>query len=71
MARHPYADRVADWLKTCMAEVNLVVFPSKALGKTVESPTADTAIHILAFLPPVLLNLPPAVSSDHRSMYIH
>jgi ribosomal RNA-processing protein 12 len=62
MARHPYAERVADWIKTCLAEVNSAVFPSKAAGKTIESPTAETAIHILAFLRPVLLNLPPAVS---------
>lgn len=71
MARHPFADRVADWVKTCLAEVNSVVFPSKSSGKTVESPTADTAIHILAFLRPVLLNLPPSVSSDHQSMCVH
>ena len=62
MARHPYADRVADWVKTCLAEVNSNVLPPKTSGKTVESPTAETAIHILAFLRPVLLHLPSAVS---------
>lgn len=65
MARHPYADRVAEWVKTCLAEVNSGLFSqSKSSGKTLESPTAETAIHILAFLRPVLLNLPPSVSTS-------
>jgi ribosomal RNA-processing protein 12 len=62
MARHLYAERVADWVKTCLAEVNSGVLPSKSAGNTIESPTAETAIHILAFLRPVLLNLPATVS---------
>jgi len=70
LARHPYADRVADWVKTCLAEVNPSVFSSKTLGKTVGSPTTDTAIHILAFLRPVLLNLPLAVSNFCPSTYV-
>jgi ribosomal RNA-processing protein 12 len=62
MARHPYADRVADWVKTCLAEVNSSVLPPKTSGKTVGSPTAETAIHILTLLRPVLLHLPSTVS---------
>lgn len=62
MVRHPYADRVAEWVKTCLAEVNSGVLPAKSSAKSPESPTSETAIHILAFLRPVLLNLPPSVS---------
>lgn len=66
MVRHPYAARVAEWVHTCLTEVNSGTFSqSKASGKTLESPTAETAIHILAFLRPVLLNLPPSVSPSH------
>lgn len=71
MARHPYAERVADWVKTCLAEVNSGVLPqSKSSSKAKEAPTTETAIHMLAFLRPVLLNLPSSVSlvdtsSDH------
>jgi ribosomal RNA-processing protein 12 len=67
MARHPYAERVADWVKTCLAEVHLNILPSKTSGKTAESPTADSAIHILAFIRPILLHLPPAV----RFLFFH
>lgn len=61
MIRHPYAERVAEWIKNCLVEVNSGLLPAKSSAKSPESPTSETAIHILAFLRPVLLNLPPTV----------
>ena len=66
MARHPYADRVAEWVKTSLADVYsgiLESFSPKTPARALELPTAETAIHLLAFLRPVLLNLPPSVSA--------
>jgi hypothetical protein len=63
LARHPYANRVAEWVKSALADVNAGPFPrSKLSGESSEAPATETAIHILAFLQPVLLNLPPSVS---------
>lgn len=60
LSRHPYAERVADWVKTCLAEVNSG--PISISKKSQNAPTVETSIHILAFLRPVLHNLPVSVS---------
>lgn len=57
MARHPYAEQVATWAQSLLDHVNGNVF-----GKSKAVDPADTAIHLLAFLRPVLLLLPPSVS---------
>ncbi|KAF7315455.1 rRNA processing protein [Mycena indigotica] len=64
LSRHPYSERVADWIKSALSEANIVPFsrakPSKTSG-------TDSAIHVLAFLRPILPNLPasslPAISN--------
>jgi ribosomal RNA-processing protein 12 len=54
--QHPYAERVAAWVDSVLEHVNGNVF-----GKSKSSnDPADTAIHLLAFLRPVLLLLPPS-----------
>lgn len=64
LARHPYAERVAEWVKSALADVSSGIAPrSKSNGKAPETPATETAIHILAFLRPVLLHLPASVSS--------
>lgn len=63
LSRHPYAERVADWVKTCLAQVN-----SGPIQKSQDAPTAETAIHILAFLRPILLNLPLSVSHSNSPL---
>ncbi|EGO00192.1 hypothetical protein SERLA73DRAFT_122251 [Serpula lacrymans var. lacrymans S7.3] len=59
MARHPYADRVAEWVRNALREASSgALSKSKVTGKTPETSAAESAIHILAFLRPVLLKLP-------------
>ncbi|CAL1707164.1 unnamed protein product [Somion occarium] len=65
--RHPYADRVAEWVQAALAEVTSGGLP-KFKGKKAESEGSETAIHLLAFLRPVLPCLPssslPAITSS-------
>ncbi|KAF8628897.1 hypothetical protein AX15_003680 [Amanita polypyramis BW_CC] len=58
LSRHPYAERVADWVKRILTEVNAGPFSKARHGKSSEGFSPDTAIHVLAFLRPVIPNLP-------------
>jgi ribosomal RNA-processing protein 12 len=63
MARHPYADRTAEWLKSALGEASANALPrAKSTTKLPETPTTESAIHILTLLRPITLYLPPAVS---------
>ncbi|CCM05445.1 uncharacterized protein FIBRA_07664 [Fibroporia radiculosa] len=57
-SRHPYAQRVADWAHSALGEVTVGGL-SKFKGKKAEAEGSDIAIHLLAFLRPVLSTLPP------------
>ncbi|TFK53636.1 NUC173-domain-containing protein [Heliocybe sulcata] len=59
LTTHPYAERVAEWVQSTLAEVNSGA-PQKFKGKKSETDVTDTAIHLLSFLRPVLLKLPPS-----------
>jgi ribosomal RNA-processing protein 12 len=59
MARHPYADRAAEWVKTALGEASSGVLRSKS---SLEVPGPETAIHVLALLRPITSYLPPSVS---------
>ena len=59
LARHPYAEAVADWVKSTLSKVTIVPL---SRAKTPDSLSAEIAIHILAFLRPVLPKFPPPVS---------
>ena len=59
LARHPYAEAVADWVKSALSQVNSGPLPR---AKGPDASGAEIAIHILAFLRPMLSNLPPSVS---------
>ena len=59
--RHPYAERVAEWLQTSLQQASSGLFSnSKTTGKGSNPP--DAAIHLLALLRPVLPDLPLDVS---------
>ncbi|KAJ7647107.1 armadillo-type protein [Roridomyces roridus] len=60
LARHPYAERVAEWIKSALSEVSAGPFARSKASKGAEPVAADSAIHILALLRPVLQNLPPS-----------
>ncbi|KAJ7683246.1 armadillo-type protein [Mycena rosella] len=59
LSRHPYAERVAEWIKSALSEVSAGPFARPKSSKAAEPVAADSAIHILALLRPVLPNLPP------------
>jgi ribosomal RNA-processing protein 12 len=59
LARHPYSEAVADWVKSALSKVNTGPL---SRAKAPDASGAEIAIHILAFLRPVLSNLPPTVS---------
>lgn len=61
LARHPYAERVAEWIKSALSEVSAGPFARPKSSKGPEPVASDSAIHILAFLRPILPNLPPSV----------
>ena len=62
LLQHPYAQRVADWTISALSEVNSSA-PVKFKGKKAETDNPDTAIHLLAFLRPVVPMLPAVVSA--------
>ncbi|EJF65237.1 ribosomal RNA-processing protein 12 [Dichomitus squalens LYAD-421 SS1] len=55
--KHPYAEKVAEWVKAALEEVCAGGLP-KFKGKKAETEGSDAAIHLLAFLRPVLPSLP-------------
>ncbi|RPD59760.1 NUC173-domain-containing protein [Lentinus tigrinus ALCF2SS1-6] len=57
LIKHPYAEKVAEWVKAALAEVSAGGLP-KFKGKKAESEGSEAAIHLLAFLRPVLPTLP-------------
>lgn len=63
--RHPYADRTADWVKAALEAVNENPF-SHPKGNSTENIGAETGIHLLQFLHPILIHLHPSVSWDGR-----
>lgn len=60
LLRHPYVDRVAEWVKVSLAEVATGLVKFK--GKKADHDGSDTGIHLLTLLRPVLPLLPPSVS---------
>lgn len=61
LLRHPYAERVAEWMQNSLHQASSGVLPkSKSAAK--ES-SVDNAIRLLALLRPILPNLPLDVSS--------
>ena len=63
MLSHPYADRTAEWVNASLSELTSGGLP-KFKGKKADTDGSDTAIHLLAFLRPVLATLPSSVSNS-------
>lgn len=61
LLRHPYAEKVAEWVVSALGEVNAGGVP-KFKGKKADTEGSDIAIHLLAFIRPSLPYLPPTVS---------
>ncbi|KAG6333632.1 hypothetical protein ID866_5457 [Astraeus odoratus] len=66
LLRHPYAERVAEWLETSLHQASSGVL-SKSKTAAKGSDSADVAMHLLALLRPILPNLPldaiPSITS--------
>jgi ribosomal RNA-processing protein 12 len=61
LLRHPYGDRVAEWVKSTLADVTAnAVSRSKRSASNMEA--AEIALHLLSFLRPIIPTLPPSVS---------
>lgn len=58
---HPYADRVAEWVKSTLGDINANA-PLKFKSNSADMEGTEVAIHLLSFLRLVLLRLPPSVS---------
>ncbi|OAX40112.1 NUC173-domain-containing protein [Rhizopogon vinicolor AM-OR11-026] len=59
LIRHPYAKRVSEWAHIALQQASSGALPkSKSSGKGSDTSAAETAIHLLAFLRPVLPKLP-------------
>ncbi|KAH7888705.1 armadillo-type protein [Phlebopus sp. FC_14] len=58
LLRHPYAQRVAEWMQISLHQACSGVLPKAGTSKNAESSSSDTAIHLLALLRPILQNLP-------------
>ncbi|EIW63581.1 NUC173-domain-containing protein [Trametes versicolor FP-101664 SS1] len=57
MAKHPYAEKVAEWVKAALTEISSGGIP-KFKGKKADTEGSEAAVHLLAFLRPVLPTLP-------------
>ncbi|KAJ4483189.1 armadillo-type protein [Lentinula aciculospora] len=53
---HPYAERVAEWSRSALMEVN-----KNVLSKSKGDSEGENAIHLLAFLKPTISKFPPSV----------
>lgn len=60
LLRHPYADRVAAWVKVSLYEAATGLVKFK--GKKADHDGSETGLHLLAFLRPILPILPSSVS---------
>jgi len=58
---HPYAERVGEWVLNTLSEVNAGPFAKGKAGKQAAAPGTEIAIHALAFLKPIIPNLPSEV----------
>lgn len=57
--RHPFAERTAEWLKSALTESGAMPFTKGKSKHDAAGP--ENAIHVLAFLRPILQHLPPSV----------
>lgn len=67
--RHPYAERVADWIVATLAETSNGPFSKAKSSKNMPNSGAEIAIHVLAFLRPIVLYLPSEVSPIRLSRF--
>ncbi|KAG6920273.1 hypothetical protein DXG01_005042 [Tephrocybe rancida] len=59
LSRHPYSERVAEWVKSTLSDVGAgPLSKPKSKSKAPEGP--ETALHVVAFVRPVLAKLPPS-----------
>jgi ribosomal RNA-processing protein 12 len=61
LARHPYAERAAEWVRSSLAEMDASAF-ARSTASRVDTTIINNLIHLLAFLRPTLPHLPPSVS---------
>jgi ribosomal RNA-processing protein 12 len=65
LTRHPYAERVAQFIISNLSQINTSLM-LKGRGKDLLTDGTETGIHLLAFLGPMVLTLPPPVCPCHH-----
>ncbi|KAF8829060.1 hypothetical protein HHX47_DHR3000971 [Lentinula edodes] len=63
---HPYAERVAEWSQSALAEMNKNI-PPKSKGDS----EGESAIHLLAFLKPTISKFPPSSYSTLTGLLLN
>ncbi|KAJ3866599.1 NUC173-domain-containing protein [Lentinula novae-zelandiae] len=63
---HPYAERVAEWSQSALAEMNKNI-PPKSKGDS----EGESAIHLLAFLKPTFSKFPPSSYSNLTGLLLN
>lgn len=69
LTRHPYSERVSEFITSSLSEVNPSTL-SKGKGKDTSDGT-ETGIHLLSLLGPLILTLPPSVRAATFYRYAH
>jgi ribosomal RNA-processing protein 12 len=63
LIRHPYSDRVAEWVKSTLTDVSANAL-SRSKNSASNMDAAEVALHLLSFLRLVILRLPSSVSRN-------
>jgi ribosomal RNA-processing protein 12 len=61
LIRHPYSERVSDWVKSTLTDASAMPFAKGKGAKLSAVPRTEVAIHVLACLRPIISHLPPEV----------
>jgi ribosomal RNA-processing protein 12 len=71
LMRHPYSERVSDWIKSTLTDASATPFGKGKGVKYSAVPGADVALHVLACLKPIMPYLPPEVCGIYIISFCH
>jgi ribosomal RNA-processing protein 12 len=67
LARHPYAERAAEWARSSLAEIDAST-SARSTAPRVDTTVINNLIYLFAFLRPILPYFPPSVSHIHLTV---
>lgn len=71
LMRHPYSERVSDWVKDTLTDASSLPFGKGKGAKHLTVTGAEAAIHVLACLRSITPYLPPEVCSTYSTPFFH